>query len=69
MKNKDKIENELGEKLKWMELPGKKASRIKISKEGDVNNTDNWDNYFDWLIVEAEKFQKVFPKYIKRVQG
>ena len=68
IKNKDKIENGLEEKLKWMELPNKKASRIKLSKEGDINNTDNWDNYFDWFVVEAEKFQRVFPGYIKKIQ-
>ncbi len=63
--HKDEIEKELGEKAEWMELPGKKASRIKISKPGDFNNKANWENYFEWLLREAEKFHSIFPKYLK----
>ncbi len=62
---KDSIEQELSEKLEWMELPDKKASRIKISYGGDFNREDNWESDFNWLIHIAEKFQKVFPKYLK----
>lgn len=60
---KEKIENDLGEKLEWMELPEKKASRIKISTPGDLNEIEEWDHYFEWLIEKAEKFKKIFPKY------
>ena len=66
--NKDKIEKELGEKLEWMELLFKKASRIKLSREGDVNDSENWPNYFDWFKTQAEKFQKVFGKYAKKMK-
>lgn len=60
---KDDIENELGFSLEWMELPNKKASRIKVSTEADVNKRSKWENYFEWLIEMAEKFQEVFYKY------
>lgn len=63
--NKEKIESEIGEELEWMELPGRKASRIKISKEGDLDNTDDWEKYFSWLKENGEVFKKVFLKYIK----
>jgi hypothetical protein len=65
LQHKDEIEKELGEKAEWMELPSKKASRIKISKPADFNNKANWENYFEWLLREAEKFHSVFPKYLK----
>lgn len=65
LQHKDEIEKELGEKVEWMELPGKKASRIKISKPADFNNKANWENYFEWLLRKAEKFHSVFPKYLK----
>jgi hypothetical protein len=26
---------------------------------------DKWEDYFEWMIKEAEKFQNVFPKYLK----
>lgn len=61
---KDKIENEIGEKLEWMELPNKKASRIKLSIIGDFGNEDDWDRYFEWMQTMAEKFYHVFPKYL-----
>ncbi len=66
--HRDKIENELGMKLEWFALEGKKASRIKLLKEADINETKNWEIYFEWLKENAEKFQKVFIKYIKKVQ-
>jgi hypothetical protein len=66
LSNKDDIEKELGEAPEWMELPGKKASRIKISTPGDFSDKSKWSDYFRWLLSEAEKFHRVFPKYLKR---
>ncbi len=68
-KEKNRIEKELGEKLDWAELPGKKASRIKISCEADIDKPENWDKYFNWMKNVGEKFQKVFSKYIKEYQN
>ena len=62
---KAEIEKELNEPLEWMELPDKKASRIKLSTSGDFEKKDNWSSYFQWLVEQAEKFQKVFPKYLR----
>ncbi len=60
---KEEIEADLGEKLEWLELPEKKASRIKISTTGDFDNQDKWEEYFEWLLQMTEKFQRVFPKF------
>ena len=65
LEKKDTIEQELGEKLEWMELPGKKASRIKASYQGDFSKEDQWETSFFWLLNVAEKFRNVFPKYLK----
>jgi len=67
-KNKSKIEAELNEELKWMELPERKASRIRLTRDADINDTDKWEDYSEWLKTNAEKFQKVFHKYIKELQ-
>ncbi|HXZ94442.1 MAG TPA: DUF4268 domain-containing protein, partial [Dehalococcoidia bacterium] len=67
IKYKADIEQELGDKLEWMELQGKKASRIKLSREGAIEETGKWEEYFEWFKKKAENFQNVFPKYIKRV--
>ena len=63
---KEKIEKEFGSKLEWMELPGKKASRIKIEFPGLVNNINEWDKYFAWMQETAEKFYKIFSKILKK---
>lgn len=47
------------------ELQGKKASRVRISTSGDFGDTGKWEDCFEWLLNEAEKFHRVFPKYIK----
>lgn len=61
--NKDEIESELGEKLEWLELPDKKASRIVLAKKADVTNENDRENQFQWLMEKAESFSKVFGKY------
>lgn len=65
-KKKDMLENKFGEQLEWMELQGKKASRIKISKEADVNDRGTWAESVRWLVNKAEKFHEVFGKEVKK---
>lgn len=62
---KDEIEKDLGQAARWMALPGKKASRVKVAKAGDFGQRGDWENWFQWLLANAEKFHSVFPKYIK----
>lgn len=64
--NKDQIEKELGFKMDWQPLPDKKGSRIAIVLEGNVNDTNKWEDYFKWLIDKAVKLKNVFPKYLKK---
>jgi len=63
--NKDKIEKELSMKLEWMVLEGKKASRIKVTKENVDITQNNWEEHLGWLMETSEKFTKVFGKYNK----
>ncbi len=65
---RDEVEKELGYKVEWMELPGKKASRIKVEFPGLIENTDEWEKYFAWLQEKAEQFQKVFSKHLKKLK-
>ena len=67
LQHKDNIEKDLEEKLEWQELPGKKASRIKIEREADVDDTDKWEECFEWLMQQAESFQRVFSKYLRNI--
>jgi len=63
--HKDQIETDLGEKPEWMELQGKKASRLRVSTSSSFDDASKWEDSFEWLLNEAEKFHKVLPKYIK----
>jgi hypothetical protein len=65
LQHKTEIEAEIGETLEWMELPGKKASRIRVLTPGEFDNESSWESYWGWMLKEAEKFQRVFPKYVK----
>ncbi len=65
--HKKQIEKEVGENLNWMELPNKKASRIKISRDADLEDKDEWDSYFEWTKTQAETFYDIFGKYIREV--
>lgn len=65
MENKVAIDAEFEEGLDWMELDGKLASRIKITKtEASLDNKEEWPSYFEWLQKIAEKLQLVFGKYL-----
>ncbi|HSK71647.1 MAG TPA: DUF4268 domain-containing protein [Pyrinomonadaceae bacterium] len=66
-KYKDEIQQELNCQLIWMELPTKKASRIKVVRGGNIKNSDDWNDYFEWFLERAETFQRVFPKYIRMI--
>jgi hypothetical protein len=64
---KDEIESQLGEKLEWKPLPEGKASRIKLSRNGELNNQDSWEDYHQWLCEKVQKFQNVFGRAIKDI--
>ena len=67
--NKDVIEAELtAHALEWMELPGKKASRVKTHYDIDVANNGNWEKSFQWLMDTAQEFQSVFSGQIKKMK-
>ena len=63
-KHKDAIESELGLVLDWRELPDKKASRILIEKPVNLDNHEEWNQQFDWIVDVCIKFKKVFKKYL-----
>ena len=67
-KYKTDIEKELNDKLIWMPLEGKKATRIRLLTDADLYKTGDWEEYFEWLKSEAELFQKIFSKYIKKTK-
>ena len=60
--NKEEIDKSINA-LEWMELPTKKASRIKKKTKGDFRNENKWPTYFEWLGKTAIQFQETCTKY------
>ena len=60
--NKAAIEEGIGlGSLSWQELPGKKASRIRVYKEGALS-AENRNEIFAWLVSTAHKIRTTFSK-------
>jgi len=67
--NKEQIEAKFSKyKLEWMELEGKKASRIRTTLEMDLESRDNWEKCFQWLMTTGQDFQNVFSLIIKKLR-
>lgn len=66
--NKESIESKLAHELEWMELEGKKASRIRTVHGIDVGSSDNWEVSFQWLMGTAQEFQSVFGNQMKKMK-
>lgn len=65
---KDSIESKLPHELEWMELEGKKASRIRTVHTIDVADNANWEASFQWLMDTAQQFQAVFADQLKKMK-
>ncbi|TDX48865.1 DUF4268 domain-containing protein [Orenia marismortui] len=63
LEHKDTIESNIGSELEWYELPEKKASRIKLTKEFILDNKEKWEEAFIWFIEKVRLFQDEFSKY------
>jgi len=67
--NKSAIEGKLStHELEWMELEGKKASRIRTVHGIEVGNNSNWEKSFQWLLETAQEFQSVFADQMKKLK-
>ncbi|MBA2868871.1 DUF4268 domain-containing protein [Methanococcus maripaludis] len=63
--HKEEIEKELGFSLEWAELPGKKASKMYITRNNiNFENKTAWKNYFGWITGKLELLRDVFTKYL-----
>ena len=63
--HRSEIENALGVRLDWQELPKKKASRIAISQHGDFLDATQAQDLVSWMAATADRFAQVFPKYLQ----
>lgn len=61
---KETIEDELGTELVWDEpretRSGKMRSNISVVRDAEIEATDEWDEYFEWMMNYGEQFHDVF---------
>lgn len=62
---KNEIEQIVGQKLDWRELPERKASRILLTKQFDLSDNSLLNDEIDWIKENSLKFKKAFTKYNK----
>ena len=62
--SKDGIEQAFGQKLNWERLDDRKASRIKLVKEFDSYDRDNWPDMNKWLYENMVKLEQALAPYI-----
>ena len=63
---KQKIEEELGFSLEWLELPKKKSSSLVVYWNGkNPLDRDKWPEYHQWMQDKLEKIDAVFRPRIR----
>ncbi|MBT5342708.1 DUF4268 domain-containing protein [Candidatus Woesearchaeota archaeon] len=62
---KEEIESDLGIESGWYRM--NKFCQVKIEKKADFTDEDDQKQQFTWLIENAEKFAKVFNKWLKTI--
>ncbi len=67
---REEIEKEFGERLEWLELPGRKESRIELhDRQADPTDRDGWPEQHAWLSEKLKKFDSVFRKRVKQLDA
>ncbi|ELV7515511.1 DUF4268 domain-containing protein [Photobacterium damselae] len=66
-KQRSDIEAKFGSPIDWQRLDGKKACRIKVSKEFDGYNRECWPEIIEWLIQNMTKFELAFKSALLEV--
>ncbi|HIF9385129.1 TPA: DUF4268 domain-containing protein [Photobacterium damselae] len=66
-KQRSDIEAKFGSLIDWQRLDGKKACRIKVSKEFDGYNRECWPEIIEWLIQNMTKFELAFKSALLEV--
>lgn len=66
--DKEAIENEIGQQVKWKELIGRKESHIVLEKmDVNLNDESNWPDFHKWFFDNLSSFDKVFRLRIKQL--
>lgn len=70
LENKSHIEEEIGCKLDWEEMPEKKSSYVSLRIRKNPNDKRDWAEQHQWLLEKTEAFKKTFgPRIINMDTG
>lgn len=65
------ITDELGTDVIWEEPwethTGNMRSIIRVNREGDIEDRDQWEEYFDWMLDYGERFHEVFKPRLQNL--
>ena len=67
LKHKEEAEENIGEKLMWRRLDGKKASSIDLIKKCNLNDPNVQQEVFSWYKEYTEKFITYFKPILKKI--
>ncbi|MFC4357986.1 DUF4268 domain-containing protein [Halobium salinum] len=61
----EQIESEIGEELLWRppeeaQRDNSNRSKITLRRSGNLSDQNRWDEYFDWMLENGERFHEVF---------
>lgn len=68
LREKERIEGELGARLEWQELPHRHACRLVQYRPGSIENHDYWGELHAWLLERAEAFSKTFSARVRDLE-
>lgn len=67
---RSEIESEIGERLEWLELPGKKASRVVLHRHGvDPADPAQYQELHAWMLERLQRFRDVFGPRVKLLEA
>jgi hypothetical protein len=65
--DRETIEQEMGERLEWNPFPEKMDKIIRLNRQGDISNREQWPELARWLTHEAIEFKRSFAPRILRM--
>lgn len=61
------VEHAYGEPLEWERLDARRACRVAIYRDGDIEaDSDNLEAIKEWVIVNLLRMREVFPAFLNR---
>jgi hypothetical protein len=62
----EKSFDEVNQDLNWDRMEGRKMCAVILKTSGDFSDTNDWDNQFEWLKTNLEKYFKFFKPIIMK---